>query len=234
MTAAPLHLAGERLMLDPSGALYWPAARLLVLADLHLEKGSAAAAHGRLLPPYDSRATLDRIALILRHYPAERLLLLGDSFHDSEGAARLAEADRARLAALQMRAELFWVLGNHDAALPTTLPGRILPDWREGPFIFRHAAEGAALASDGLEISGHYHPKAKVAVRGATISRPCFITDGRKRLILPAFGSYTGGLDVSDPAIARLFPRGARLFLLGQDRLFHFHGAAARRGAEAA
>lgn len=221
-------------MLDPSGALYWPAARLLVLADLHLEKGSAAARRGRLLPPYDSRVTLDRLAALLRHYPADRVLALGDSFHDEGGALRLAEADRARLAALQARAEFLWVLGNHDAGLAAGLvPGRLLPEWREGPFAFRHAAEAAGAGPGLVELSGHYHPKARVPVRGAAVSRACFVTDGQARLILPAFGSFTGGLDVTDPAIARFFPRGARLFLLGQERLFHFQMARAPRGAAA-
>lgn len=230
-TAAPLHIGGERLMLDPSGAVYWPARNLLILADLHLEKGSAAAARGRLLPPYDSRVTLDRMAQLLRHYSAKSVLCLGDSFHDGGGPARLPEAERARLAALGARAEFLWVLGNHDAALPEDLPGRVVPDWADGPFRFRHIAASAHGAADGVELSGHYHPKATVPVRGTAITRPCFLTDGQRRLILPAFGSYTGGLDVADPALARLFPRGGRIFLLGEGRLFHFHIARARAGA---
>jgi len=230
--AAPLHIGGERLMLDPSGAVFWPSRSLLILADLHLEKGSAAASRGRLLPPYDSRVTLDRIAQLLRHYSAKAVLALGDSFHDAAGAARLPEADRARLAALGTRTDFIWVLGNHDPVLPDTLPGRVLPEWADGPFLFRHAAEPGTPA--GVELSGHYHPKATVPVRGASITRPCFLTDGQRRLILPAFGTYTGGLDVADPAVARFFPRGARIFLLGQDRLFHFHIGRARAGAAAA
>ncbi|GAB0120287.1 ligase-associated DNA damage response endonuclease PdeM [Acidisoma sp. 7E03] len=229
-TAAPLHIGGERLMLDPSGAVYWPARNLLILADLHLEKGSAAAARGRLLPPYDSRVTLDRMAQLLRHYSAKAVLALGDSFHDAAGPARLPEAERARLAALGARVEFLWVLGNHDAALPADLPGRVVPEWADGPFRFRHIAESGPGA-EGVELSGHYHPKATVPVRGTSITRPCFLTDGQRRLILPAFGSYTGGLDVADPALARLFPRGGRIFLLGEGRLFHFHIARARAGA---
>lgn len=229
--AAPLHIGGERLMLDPSGAIFWPGRSMLILADLHLEKGSAAAARGRLLPPYDSRVTLDRIAQLLRHYPARTVLALGDSFHDAEGAARLAESDMARLTALAARAAFIWVLGNHDPALPETLPGSVTPEWAEGPFLFRHAA--ARATPEAVEISGHYHPKATVPVRGTTVTRPCFLTDGHRRLILPAFGCYTGGLDVADPAVAGFFPRGARIFLLGQDRLFHFPIGRARAAAAA-
>lgn len=229
--AAPLHIGGERLMLDPSGAIYWPSRNILILADLHLEKGSAAAARGRLLPPYDSRVTLDRMAQLLRHYSAKAVVCLGDSFHDAEGPARLAEAERARIAALGRRAAFLWVLGNHDPALPADLPGRVVADWADGPFRFRHIAAAGHRAVDGVELSGHYHPKATVPVRGTSVTRPCFVTDGQRRLILPAFGSFTGGLDVAEPAIARLFPRGGRIFMLGEGRLFHFHIARARAAA---
>ena len=218
--AAPLHIGSERLMLDPSGAVFFPSRSLLILADLHLEKGSAAAARGRLLPPYDSRSTLDNMSLLLRHYSPKTTLALGDSFHDAGGAERLAPGDQARLAAMARQTNFIWVLGNHDPALPASLPGDIHAEWADGPFRFRH--EAGANAPGEFELSGHYHPKATVPVRGAALTRPCFITDGHKRLILPAFGAYTGGLDVADPAIAALFPRGGRIFLLGQGRLFHF------------
>ncbi|MCB8877177.1 ligase-associated DNA damage response endonuclease PdeM [Acidisoma silvae] len=218
--AAPLHIGSERLMLDPSGAVFFPSRSLLVLADLHLEKGSAAAARGRLIPPYDSRLTLDNMSLLLRHYSPKTILALGDSFHDAGGAERLAPGDQARLAAMARQTKFIWVLGNHDPALPASLPGDIHAEWADGPFRFRHEA---GIGGPGeCELSGHYHPKATVPVRGAAVTRPCFITDGHKRLILPAFGAYTGGLDVADPAIASLFPRGGRIFLLGQGRLFHF------------
>ena len=218
---APLHLAGERLLLDPSGAVYWPARNMLILADLHLEKGSAAAGRGRLLPPYDSRTTLDRIATLLRRYPATRLLALGDSFHDAEGAARLQAADQTRLAAMAQSVGFIWVLGNHDPRLPDSLPGTVAAEWSDGPLLFRHQAE-IGRASE-TEICGHHHPKASVPVRGATVTRPCFVTDGHRRLMLPAFGAYTGGLDIGDAAIANLFPRSARIFLLGRERLYHFN-----------
>jgi uncharacterized protein len=227
---APLHLAGERLMLDPSGAVFWPARKMLILADLHLEKGSAAAGRGRLLPPYDSRTTLDRTAMLLRRYSPTHLLALGDSFHDTEGAARLQAADQARLASMAQSVSFIWVLGNHDSHLPDSLPGEMASAWSDGPLHFRHAAETGASEA---EICGHHHPKATVPVRGASVTRPCFVTDGHRRLMLPAFGAYTGGLDIGDAAIASLFPRGARIFLLGRERLYHFHIARPRAGLAA-
>lgn len=215
-------------MLDPSGAVYWPARNMLILADLHLEKGSAAAGRGRLLPPYDSRATLDRIALLLRHYSPKLVLTLGDSFHDTEGATRLQPADRARLAAMAQSVGFIWVLGNHDPHLPDSLPGEVTAEWSDGPLNFRHEAQPGMPTT--TEICGHHHPKATVPVRGATVTRPCFVTDGHRRLMLPAFGAYTGGLDVGDAAIASLFPRGARIFLLGRERPYHFQIGRARAG----
>jgi DNA ligase-associated metallophosphoesterase len=220
MTAALLHLAGERLMLDPAGAVFWPAASLLVLADLHLEKASAAARRGNLLPPYDSRVTLDRMALLLRHYRPKQVLALGDSFHDAEGADRLQPADAQRLRQMGESTAFIWVLGNHDPELPASLPGRVTPDWDAGPLVFRHEAQPGSPSTG--ELCGHHHPKASVPVRGAVVTRPCFVTDGHRRLMLPAFGAYAGGLDINAPAIAALFPRGPRIFLLGRERLYHF------------
>jgi hypothetical protein len=217
MTLAPLHLAGERLMLDPDGALVWPAQRLLAVADLHLEKGSAAAVRGSLLPPWDTRATLERLGALLRRHAPRTVVALGDSFHDPRGAARLLAADAARLAAMAAAAEFVWVRGNHDPAPAEGIGGVSAAEWRVGPLVFRHEAVTGAAG----EISGHFHPKAQVAVRGAVVSRACFVADAR-RVLLPALGAYTGGLDVRDPAIARLFPRGGRVFLLGRERLFSF------------
>jgi len=221
MTAAPIHLAGERLMLDPAGALFWPASRLLAVSDLHLEKGSSWARHGSLLPPWDTRETLDRLALLVRRYNPDILLTLGDSFHDPGAAARLAPADADRLAALARGRRVIWVLGNHDPDPAPFLPGEHVAEYRNGALVFRHEAIRRAGRGPVGEISGHFHPKASVPARAADISRPCFVADGY-RLLLPAFGAYTGGLDVRDPAIARLFPRGGRAFLLGRERLFSF------------
>jgi len=229
MTQAPIHLAGERLMLDPAGALYWPAQRLLTVADLHLEKGSAAAMRGNLLPPWDTRATLDRLAVLLRRYRPATVVALGDSFHDAAGAGRLQPADQTRLAAMTGFSRFVWVLGNHDPAPPDGIAGTAATDWHAGPLTFRHQA--IAGSAHG-EICGHHHPKAHIPTRGTVVTRPCFVTDGR-RLMLPALGAYTGGLDVRDPAIAGLFPRGGRVFLLGRDRLFSFALPARRANAPA-
>lgn len=217
MTETELGLAGERLLLDPGGAVLWPAHRLMAVADLHLEKGSAAAARGSLLPPWDSAATLDRLAALLRRHRPAVTVLLGDSFHDRAGAQRLGEAERARLSRMAQATRLVWVLGNHDPQAPAGLPGEATEELSLAGLVFRHQARPDAQA----EVSGHFHPKASIPARGATVSRPCFVADGQ-RLILPALGAYTGGLDVHDPAIATLFPRGGRVFLLGQGRLFGF------------
>ncbi|OYW09779.1 MAG: phosphoesterase [Rhodospirillales bacterium 12-71-4] len=225
-----MHMAGERLMLDPAGCVAWPAQKLLAVADLHLEKGSSFAARGRFLPPYDTRETLDRLALVLRRWRPQRLVLLGDSFHDRHGCARLPPAECAALARMLAGVEeVVWVLGNHDPDPPVGLPGVAAAEWRLAPFTFRHIAAPGATA----EISGHFHPKATMPTRAGAVTRPCFLGDGR-RLLLPAFGAYTGGLEVRDPAIAALFPRGGRAFLLGAERLFSFPTGPLRGSGRAA
>lgn len=211
-------------MLDPEGALFWPAQRLMAIADLHLEKGSAAAARGSLLPPWDTRATLDRVAALLRRWKPEIVVALGDTFHDARGSARLEAADLARLRQMAAAHRFVWVLGNHDPVAPENIPGEAVADWQLGPLRFVHQARPGP---SGHELCGHHHPKAQVQTRGAMVSRPCFVT-GASRIMLPAIGAYTGGLDVRDPAIAALFPRGGRVFLLGKDRLFSFPYAASR------
>ena len=223
MIPAPLHHAGEHLLLDPAGALAWPAQQLLVIADLHLEKGSAAAMRGQLLPPWDTGVTLARLARLLRRYQPRIVVALGDSFHDRDAAARMPPAEAARLARMTETARFVWVLGNHDPR-PQAVPGEWTDEWQLGPLRFRHQGDPAGPG----EICGHHHPKAAVVARGATVTRPCFVVDGR-RIMLPAFGAYAGGLDVRDPAIGALFPRGFRSFLLGRDRLFSFTMAAARK-----
>ncbi len=224
MTAAPIHLAGERLMLEPAGYAAWPAQKLLVVADLHLEKGSAFAARGRMLPPYDTKETLERLARALKRWTPKRLVLLGDSFHDAKGCARLAPGDHAMLLRLLDGIEVTWVLGNHDPVPPDGLPGTPVEEIRIGPLAFRHIAKPGAAA----ELSGHFHPKATAPTRAGGVTRPCFLFDGR-RLLLPAFGAYTGGLDIADPAVAALFPRGGRAFLLGPERLYSFPTGPLRR-----
>jgi DNA ligase-associated metallophosphoesterase len=217
MTPAPIHLAGHLLQLDPAGALIWPEVRMLVVADLHLEKGSAAARGGQLVPPWDSRQTLERLAFLVRRYQPRTVVALGDSFHDIDGPGRLSAPDRARLAALTAQADFIWVQGNHDPAPPEGVAGLAVREWRHADIAFRHIAEPRAAG----EISGHFHPKARVSTRAGEVVRACFVADARK-ILLPAFGAYTGGLDVRAPAIAAHFPRGGRVFLLGENRLFSF------------
>lgn len=230
MTPAPLHLAGERLMLDPTGVLAWPARGVLTVADLHLEKGSHHAAAGRFLPPYDTRETLARLAGAIRRWRPQRLIALGDSFHDRHGAARLPSAEAALLRQLLAGIAVTWVLGNHDPLPPEGLPGEVGIEWRDGPLTFRHQARPGA--APGAEISGHFHPKATMPTRCGGVTRACFVADAR-RVLLPAFGAYTGGLDTGATPVAALFPRGARLFLLGRDRLYSMPAGAGLRPAPA-
>jgi uncharacterized protein len=218
MTAAPIHLAGERLMLDPAGAVFWPAAGLMAVSDLHLEKGSSYARRGQLLPPWDTHATLDRLILLLRRWQPRLVVALGDSFHDADGAGRLPSGELTRLKAITQAQRFIWVQGNHDPAPPRGVGGEWMETFATTPLVFRHQASTGPTPG---EICGHHHPKAAVPARGGSVSRPCFVADAR-RLMMPAFGAYTGGLDVRDPAIARLFPRGGRVFLLGRERLFSF------------
>lgn len=216
-------------MLDPMGALFWPEQRLLAVSDLHLEKGSSFARRGMLLPPWDTHATLDRLTLLLRRWSPETVVALGDSFHDASGSGRLPATEQLRLNAMARAHRFVWVQGNHDPSPPAGLGGDWVETFAAGPMLFRH--EAVAMADPG-EVVGHHHPKATIPARSGSVSRPCFVFDGR-RLMMPAFGAYTGGLDVRDPAIHRLFPRGGRVFLLGKDRLFSFEigrGAALRVG----
>ncbi|WP_422366049.1 ligase-associated DNA damage response endonuclease PdeM [Pelagibius sp.] len=216
--AERLSVNGVPLIADLSGALWWPERRLAVVADLHFEKGSAFAARGQFLPPYDTAATLDKLETLLAQHDVKRLICLGDSFHDQEAADRLPEQIAVRLQALTARCDWIWIAGNHDPAPPQHLGGSIAAEWTEGALVFRHEAEPEAGAG---EVSGHFHPKAAVRVRNKRISAPCFVTDGR-RLILPAFGAYTGGLNVLDPAIAGLLQKRFQVTLLGRRQVFAF------------
>jgi hypothetical protein len=156
--------------------------------------------------------------LLLRRWRPRIVVALGDSFHDNGGAARLPVGERDRLAAMTEAHRFIWVLGNHDPAPPANIGGEWVESFDTDPLVFRHQAVAAA---DPGEIVGHHHPKAIVPARGGSLSRPCFVADAQ-RVMMPAFGAYTGGLDVRDPAISRLFPRGGRVFLLGKERLFSF------------
>jgi DNA ligase-associated metallophosphoesterase len=222
-------MAGHRLMLDPMGALFWPETRLLAVSDLHLEKGSSFARRGMLLPPWDTHRTIDRLTLLLRRWSPATVVALGDSFHDAGGSGRLPATEQHRLNAMTRAQRFVWVQGNHDPAPPDGLGGEWVEEFVAGPMVFRHQA---IAGMEPGEVVGHHHPKATIQARTGAVSRPCFVFDGN-RLMMPAFGAYTGGLDVRDPAIHRLFPGGGRVFLLGKDRLFSFvigRGGAMRPG----
>ena len=215
MRQAWLRCAGAGFVADPSGALLWPEQALLVVADLHLEKGSSIARRGSLLPPYDTRATLACLEAVLARHAPRTVISLGDGFHDRDASLRLPVEDRARLAALVARHDWIWLVGNHDPRPPAGLGGRSETEREVAGTTFRHIP---ASRPDGPEIAGHLHPSARVTARGRRLARPCFVWDDR-RMILPALGSYTGGLDVFDPAIAGLFAGGFEVALLGDQRV---------------
>ncbi|MGH6872535.1 MAG: ligase-associated DNA damage response endonuclease PdeM [Rhizomicrobium sp.] len=207
---------GEELVLDAAGALWWPAERTLVFADLHFEKGSSYARKGQMLPPYDTRTTLKRMArLVAAHEPA-RVIALGDSFHDRDAADRLDAEERAMLARLAGLAEWIWIAGNHDPEPPAWLGGRIAEEIAIGALIFRH--EPLPGSSPG-EIAGHLHPCARVTRHGRSLRLRCFASDGA-RMVLPAFGAYTGGLDIRDRALRSLFADALRAYVLGKARVY--------------
>jgi uncharacterized protein len=212
-----LVVAGVALLADRAGALFWPEEKLLVVADLHLEKGSAFAARGVLLPPYDTAATLARLARLIERYTPRVVIALGDSFHDGGGPARMDEISRVTLKALQRGRDWIWIAGNHDPDPAVNIGGRFADVLALGPLTFRH--EPSPRPRDG-EIAGHLHPLARVSQRGRAVSRRCFACDG-SRLVMPAFGAYAGGLNVRDRAIVSLF--GALAFtahMLGERRLY--------------
>lgn len=200
---APLPFAGHEMALAGGLALYWPAERTLLVADLHLEKGSWYAQGGQMLPPYDSRATLERLADLVKASGARRVIALGDNFHDDAGALRLEPFAKGMLEGLIRTLDFVWITGNHDENLPRGFGGAILDELELGGITLRHEARPGETRH---EISGHFHPKLRVHVRNRSIARPCAVL-GRlaggtaERMILPAFGAYAGGLDAAAPAI---------------------------------
>jgi len=208
--------AGERLEALPSGALHWPARRLLAVADLHLEKGSSYAVNAlKLLPRHDTRQTLAMLAALIESLQPETVVCLGDSFHDRRAIERLPKVERAEIERLTRRARFVWIAGNHDPAPPPGDWGHVAVEIADSPLVFRH--EAMFGCGDG-EISGHYHPVAALTVQGRGIRRRCFLTDGQ-RVILPAFGAYAGGLNVRDTAFAGLFARPPVAGALGVERV---------------
>ncbi len=197
---AALTVSGVAFAADLSGALYWSEERLLVVSDMHLEKGSSFAMRGVLLPPFDTVATLARLAAVIARTNPRTVIALGDSFHDRDAHQRLADADRDAIAAMQTGRDWIWIAGNHDPLPPATLRGSVAEEIAIGAISFRHEPTGV----EG-EIAGHLHPKARVATRGRAIDRRCFASDGM-RAVMPSFGAYTGGLSIRDRAFAKIFP----------------------------
>ena len=214
-------IAGVTMRADLTGALFWEEQRLLVVSDLHLEKGSSFAARGVLLPPYDTAATLSRLAAVIARHDPRMVIALGDSFHDRRAHERLSAEDRDAITALQARRDWIWISGNHDPALPSDLGGMVATEVAIGRIEFRHEPTGRIG-----EIAGHLHPKARVPTRGRTMERRCFASDG-ERAVMPAFGAYAGGLSIRDAAFAKLFSTpGFMAHVLGDTRV---HAIAASR-----
>jgi DNA ligase-associated metallophosphoesterase len=223
----PFSFCGHELAALPQGALYWPARRALLVADLHFEKASWFAARGQMLPPYDSLATLAGLAALQAATGAREIWCLGDSFHDRDGGARLPTAARERIADLTARCDWIWITGNHDPMLADALGGRPLAEAEVDGLVLRHEADPAEIRP---ELSGHFHPKLRIARRGRLVSRRCFVAAPRK-LILPAFGALTGGLDAGHPAIGRALGAPAEALVPLADRLLRFPLEAPRRTA---
>ena len=208
----PLSFAGEEFALTSGNALYWPRERALLVADLHLEKASFYARHGQMLPPYDSRETLERVALAIRETDARRVYTLGDNFHDSAGTDRLEPHAAGMLAALVRATDWVWITGNHDASMEAKSGGTLAEELEIAGLVLRHRALNGETRP---ELSGHYHPRVQLTVRERRIRKPCAVVSRGEgtggRMILPAFGALTGGMDAADPAIRDAMQPAARI-----------------------
>jgi hypothetical protein len=227
-----IRIGADFFVADASGALWHETERTLVIADLHLEKGSSFARRGMLLPPYDTTVTLAALSATISRFAPRRVVSLGDGFHDDGGAARLSVDCRAALRSLQIGRDWMWVAGNHDPRAPAGLPGDHALACYVGGVAARHEPRHGAPGAEG-EIAGHLHPVAHIAARAGGLRRRCFATDTR-RCVLPAFGAYAGGIDLRDKAFANVFDL-ARLqaVVIGEARI-HIFDAAAIIGARRA
>jgi uncharacterized protein len=213
----PVSISGKAFIADAAGALYWPAEDALIIADLHLEKGSSFARRGLMLPPYDTRETLTRLAEVLDRRPASTVIALGDSLHDIDAGQRLSDADLATLRILQEGRDWLWVTGNHDSSISARLGGHVVDELTVEGITLRHIPAHGRVTH---EIAGHMHPAAKLSRLGHTIRRPCFAGNGN-RLVLPAFGAFTGGLNILDDAFEPLFGHdGMQVWMMGQEGLY--------------
>ncbi|MDP1882717.1 MAG: ligase-associated DNA damage response endonuclease PdeM [Bradyrhizobium sp.] len=217
---ATLVVAGIELVADLSGALFWEDQSLLIVSDLHLEKGSSFATRGVLLPPFDTVATLGRLAAVIARHDPHMVIALGDSIHDRTAQGRRSAGDREALSSLQARRDWIWISGNHDPVLPSDLGGVVAEEVAIGGIVFRHEPSGASG-----EIAGHLHPKARVSTRGRSVERRCFACDG-ERAVMPAFGAYAGGLNIRDAAFAKIFQATALMAHVLGDRRLHTIAAA--------
>jgi DNA ligase-associated metallophosphoesterase len=216
-SAQPLSICGRSLIADVSGALFWPGEDALIVADLHLEKGSSYAARGVLLPPYDTCETLERLAEAIDRFEPTTVICLGDSLHDAAAAERIPVECLESLEILQEDREWIWLTGNHDREIGEALGGTVLESARVAGLTLRHEPRAIPVTH---EIAGHLHPAAKLSFYGHTIHRPCFVGNGL-RLVVPAFGTYTGGLNVLDGAFEPLFGSdGFAVWVLGQEGLY--------------
>lgn len=205
-----LHVRGALLEALPDGALWWADRRTLIISDLHLEKGSSYAARGQMLPPYDTSATLAIVETLVAELMPDRVISLGDSFHDPRAELRLGTRDADRIRALTAATDWIWVEGNHDPDPPAYLGGRATKALRLDDLVFRHEPTG-----ESGEIAGHLHPCARIVSRVRALRKRCFVTDG-ERLIMPAMGAFTGGLNVLDDAFEPCFPQGGKMvFMMG-------------------
>ncbi|WP_420410557.1 ligase-associated DNA damage response endonuclease PdeM [Hoeflea sp.] len=212
-----IEINGTAALCDCAGVLLLPESRVLVVSDLHLEKGAAFARRGMMLPPYDTAATLTRLAQLVARHDPKMVISLGDSFHDRAGSQFLPDDYRAALKAMQRGRQWTWIEGNHDPDRPDNLEG----DWARELYleglVFRHEPQAGECAG---EIAGHLHPAARVVRRGKAVRRACFASDG-KRLLMPAFGSTTGGLELRHPAMRGLFDQGKLVaHMLGRERIY--------------
>lgn len=213
----PFLFDGREMAACAQGALWWPAQGALLVADLHLEKASFFARFGQPLPPYDSVETLSRLAALVERTGAQAIWCLGDSFHDAAGPERLPAAARALLERLTTNCDWLWITGNHDAQ--SLFPGgRSVIEQEVAGVLLRHEAQSGEVRA---EISGHYHPKVSIRHKGRSVARRCFLTSGR-RLILPAFGALTGGLDVGHEAFRPVLGRDATAWIVGEERMLRF------------
>jgi len=215
-TGLHFQIAGVDAEATAEGALWIESARTLVVSDLHFEKGSSFALRGQMLPPYDTRATLQRLTALFARLRPDTVISLGDSFHDRGGPGRMDAGDVATLRAMTAAADWVWIEGNHDREAPIWLGGRAMETIAFGDLVLRHEPKAGDARG---EIAGHLHPCAKVSARGRAVRARCFATDG-ERLVMPAFGAYTGGLNVRDAAFAVVFPAGCVALMLGRTRVF--------------